>query len=135
MPTREYTLLMESSFRKCLNVAVGTVTIFVSQGVLAQVVADGATNTLANVTNSIPGNVTVGTNGAFTLLVLSDHALLTNSGLTTIGQNLTARSNEVRLISPTARWRMGGLLFVGSNGAFNRLVVSNSALVENSDGI
>ena len=45
----------------------------------AQVVADGATNTLSNVTNSFTGDVTVGTNGSFTLLVLSDNALLTNS--------------------------------------------------------
>jgi hypothetical protein len=45
----------------------------------AQVVADGATNTLSNVTNTFTGTVTVGTNGSFTLLILSDNALLTNS--------------------------------------------------------
>src|SRR6185369_9219829 len=43
----------------------------------AQLVNDGATNTLSNVTNSFIGDVTVGTNGAFTLLVLSNNALLT----------------------------------------------------------
>jgi len=98
----------------------------------AQIVNDGATNTLSNVTNTFTGDVTVGTNGSFTLVVLSDNSLLTNSGSGIIGLNATARSNEVRLISPSARWRMGGLLFLGSSGSFNQLVVSNGASV--SDG-
>ena len=43
----------------------------------AQLVADGATNTLSDVTNTFDGNLTVGTNGSFTLLVLSNNASLT----------------------------------------------------------
>jgi len=39
----------------------------------AQVVTDGATNTLSNVTTNITGDVTVVTNGSFTLLVFSDN--------------------------------------------------------------
>ena len=35
----------------------------------ARLVADGATNTLSNVTTNITGNVTVVTNGSFTLAV------------------------------------------------------------------
>lgn len=101
----------------------------------AQFVNDGATNTLANVTNSITGDVTVGTNGSFTLLVLASDSLLTNSGNALIGRNLTARSNEVRLVSPTARWQVGGSLFVGSNGAANRLIVSNAATLDNNSGV
>ncbi|HEX5223252.1 MAG TPA: hypothetical protein VFZ59_27075 [Verrucomicrobiae bacterium] len=99
----------------------------------AQVVADGATNTLSNTTNSF-ASVTVGTNGSFTLLTLSNNALLTNSGNGTIGLNATAKSNEVRLVGPTASWRMGGSLIVGSNGAFSRLVISNGAVLEDFDG-
>jgi T5SS/PEP-CTERM-associated repeat protein len=100
----------------------------------AQIVADGATNTLSNVTTNLTGDVTVGTNLSFTLLMLSDNALLTNSGNGVIGLNSTAKSNEVRLISATARWLMGPNLFVGSNGSFNRLVVSNGAVVADVDG-
>ncbi len=100
----------------------------------AQIVADGATNTLSNVTNTFTGSVIIGTNGSFTLLVLSDNALLTNSANGIIGRNSTATSNEVRLISSTSRWRMGGSLFVGSNGVSSRLVVSNGALLEDSVG-
>src|SRR5206468_3869370 len=64
----------------------------------AQIVADGATKTLSNVTNTITGDVIVGTNGSFTLLVLSNNCLLTNSVSGFIGFNATAKSNEVRLV-------------------------------------
>ncbi len=94
----------------------------------AQLVPDGATATLANVTNTFTGGVTVGTNGSFTLLVLSNDCLLTNAGSSTIGQNATARSNEVRLASPSTRWLMGpNILGVGFNGSGNRLTISNGA--------
>src|SRR5260221_14232629 len=82
----------------------------------AQIVNDGASNTLSNVTNSFTGDVTVGTNGSFTLLVLGDNALLTNSVNGQIGLNATAKSNEVRLLSPTARWQIGSSLYLGNNG-------------------
>jgi T5SS/PEP-CTERM-associated repeat protein len=106
-----------------------TVLAMIAASLRAQVVNDGATNTLNNATNTFTGDVTVGTNGSFTLLVLSNNALLTNSVNGLIGRNNTANSNEVRLISPSARWFMGGSLFVGNNGAANGLVVSNGATV------
>jgi len=104
-------------------------------GLRAQVVNDGATNILNNVTNTFTGDVVVGTNGSFTLLVLSDNTLLTNSANGQIGLNTTAKSNEVRLVSPTSRWLMGSNLYVGGNGSFNRLVVSNGGLVRGLGGI
>ncbi len=100
----------------------------------AQVVNDGATNMLSNVTNIVSGDVTVGTNGSFTLLVLSNNTLLTNSAHGLIGRNATARSNEVRLISATARWLLASNLLVGNDGSFNRLVISNGGGVRNNFG-
>src|SRR5262249_51391485 len=70
----------------------------------AQVVNDGATNTLNNVTNTVVGDVTVGTNGSFTLLILTNNALLTNSGFGTIGTNAGANSNTVLLTGTNTRW-------------------------------
>ena len=90
----------------------------------AQVVNDGATKTQANVTNTIAGNVTVGPNGSFTLLVLSDNALLTNLANGFIGLYASAKSNEVRLTSPTSRWLMGTDLGVGQDGASKPIPVS-----------
>src|SRR5436190_2265356 len=100
----------------------------------AQVVNDGATNTLNHITNTITGGVTVGTNGSFTLLILTNGALLTNSGSGTIGLNGSANSNSVRLTSTDTRWFMGLDLTVGSNGSMNHLVISNGARVENNFG-
>src|ERR1051326_3134461 len=121
------------SFKFVASLVLG-VWILVLPSANSQIVPDGATNTLSNVTNTINGNVVVGTNGSFTLLVLSDNTLLTNSVNGILGRNGTAKSNEVQLISSTARWRMGGSLFVGSNGASSRLVVSNGALLEDFNG-
>jgi len=99
-----------------------------------QIVADGTTNTLSNVSTNITGDVTVGANGSFTLLILSDNALLNNSANGVIGLNANAKSNAVHLVSPSARWLMAGEMYVGSDGAFSRLVVSNGGLVGNDDG-
>src|SRR5689334_7434032 len=107
------------------------VTLLATPALRAQIVNDGATRTLINETNSFTGDVVIGTNNPFTLLILSDNALLTNSANGIIGLESTAKSNEVRLISPSARWLMGGSLIVSSNGAFNRLTISNGALVQN----
>src|SRR4051794_24066933 len=73
----------------------------------SQIVNDGATATLSNVTNLFTNNITIGTNAPFTLLVLSDNALVTNRADVAIGVSTTAKSNEVRLVSPSARWLMG----------------------------
>ncbi len=99
-----------------------------------QIVADGSTNILSNVTNNIIGDVTVGTNGSFTSLVLSNNVLLTNSLSGFIGRNTTARSNQVILLSPGARWFMGGDLINGNSGSFNRLTITNGASVKSTQG-
>src|SRR5207245_5533406 len=78
--------------------------------------------------------VTIGTNGPFTLLILTNAALLTNSGNGVIGRNIGANSNTVRLTSANTRWLMSLDHIVGSNGGFNRLIVSNSARVEDKFG-
>ena len=109
--------------------------LFLATVARAQLVPDGGTATLANVTNTLTGTVTVGTNGSFTRLQLSNNALLTNSFNGVIGQNATASSNEVHLTSGTSRWQIGNALFVGSNGPANRLIVSNGALVQNNLGV
>src|SRR5258708_36868408 len=85
----------------------------------AQVVNDGATVTLNHVTNTISGSITVGTNGPFTLLILTNGTLLTNSGNGTIGLNAGANSNTVKVTSANTRWLMSADLSVGNIGSFN----------------
>src|ERR1051325_392900 len=126
---RRHSRFRNLHYRRGVVLALALAALFAVPTLRAQLVADGATNTLSNVTNSFTSDVIVGTNGSFTLLVLSNNAFLTNSGSGVIGLNATAKSNEVHLLSSTARWLMGGNLFVGSNGAFNRLTISNGATV------
>ncbi|MBI3879525.1 MAG: hypothetical protein HY301_05615 [Verrucomicrobia bacterium] len=102
----------------------------------AQLVADGQTNTLNGVTNTVTGNVTVGTNGSFTLLTLTNGARLTNTLEGEIGLNTGANSNTVWLTGPGTSWLLGrdanGVgLYVGNAGAFNTLVISNGAALTN----
>jgi len=97
-------------------------------------VNDGATATLNHVTNTITGNVTIGTNSPFTLLILTNAALLTNSGTGVIGLNASANSNSVRLTSSNTRWLIGQDLNVGNGGSANHLVISNGARVDNNFG-
>jgi T5SS/PEP-CTERM-associated repeat protein len=115
-----------------VTLLVGGVCLCCALRARAQVVNDGATATLNHVTNTVTGAVTVGTNGSFTLLVLTNAALLTNSGNGIIGMNATAKSNTVRLTSVNTRWLMALDLNVGNNGSVNHLVVSNGALVANN---
>src|SRR6266446_2224981 len=100
----------------------------------AQIVNDGATATLNHVTNTISGSIIVGTNGPFTLLILTNGTLLTNSGNGTIGLNAGANSNTVKVTSGNTRWAMSSDLSVGSVGSFNRLVITNGGLVQNGFG-
>ncbi len=103
--------------------------------ICAQILPDGTSLTLTGQTNFYNGDIIIGTNGSFTLLTISSNALLTNSGNGFIGFSTSAQNNEVRLISPTGRWFMGTNLFVGTNGSFNRLTISNGAMVVNRDSI
>lgn len=115
--------------------ALGLVFILVAAApaARAQLVADGATNVLDNATNVITGGVTVGTNGSFTLLTLTNGALLTNSGGTVvIGRNLGANSNVIEVVGANTRWlQAGSSIVVGSNGAFNKVLVADGGRIMN----
>src|ERR1051325_1630035 len=113
---------------------LAAVWLVVSLPVPAQVVNDSTTNTLNGVTSNVTGTVTIGTNGSFTLLALTNGALLTKSGLGVIGRNAGAHSKTVRLTGANTRWLMSLDLFLGSNGSFNKLFVSNGALVGDQFG-
>jgi len=62
-------------------------TLLPAPTVRAQVVNDGATKHVEQRHQHLHRRVSVGTNGSFTLLVLSDNALLTNSVNGLIGRN------------------------------------------------
>ncbi len=108
---------------------------FWSANLCAQIVPDGGTLLLSGTTNSISGDITVGTNGPFTTLVISNNVLLTNSGNGIVGYFAGANSNEVRVIGPNARWRMGSDLAVGITGKGCSMSISNGGFVDGHIGI
>ena len=63
-------------FHVCALLIAGFAT---ASTLLAQVVSDGQTNTLDNVTDTVTGTVTEGTNGSNTGLILTNGTLLTNT--------------------------------------------------------
>src|SRR6185295_14929157 len=101
----------------------------------AQLVADGDTNVLDGVTTNVTGFVTVGNSGPFTLLVLTNAALLTNSGSGIIGSSSTGNRNEVMVTGAGSGWDCAGSLTIGQSGNFNRLSIFNGGLVTNDTGI
>src|SRR5262245_48642808 len=99
----------------------------------AQLVVDGATNTFTTVTTNVTGDVTVGTNGSFTLLRLTNSVVLNNSGSNYIGRLATARTNTVRVVYKS-HWTNSGPLFVGYRGSASQLEVSIGGTIANTFG-
>lgn len=101
--------------------------------VRAQLVDDGDTNVLSGVTSNINQTVTVGTNGSFTLLMLTNGSALTNNNFgLTIGFNSSAQSN--RVIVSGSQWSGIATNTVGSAGSGNELDILNGGAVSNSSG-
>jgi T5SS/PEP-CTERM-associated repeat protein len=97
-----------------------------------QLVPDGATATISGFSTNLTGNLTIGTNGIFTTLGITNTGTVTNSGNGYIGRNGVSLSNRVFVVGINSVWQNGGTISVGENGSFNQLTVSNAALVANS---
>lgn len=100
----------------------------------AQLVNDGDTNVLDDVTNTAIGeDVTVGTNGSFTLLEVTNDSLLNSGNFNaTIGLNSSAQSNHV--IVSGSQWLGISTATVGSSGSGNELDILNGGIVSNEFG-
>src|SRR5207245_582596 len=68
-------------------------------------------------------------------MTVSNGAAVFAAGHGFIGSATNANANSVTLTDLGTRWLVSTNLYVGSNGAFNRLVVSNGALAGNNNGI
>jgi T5SS/PEP-CTERM-associated repeat protein len=103
--------------------------------VRAQLVADGQTNVLDGVATNLTGGVTVGTNGTFTLLVITNGATVTNSsGNSVIGYNASAQSNRVVVAQAGSVWNNNGAIYVGQNGSASEMDILNGGLVTDTGG-
>lgn len=121
---------------KLLEVLVAFILCALPMEARAQLVADGQTNVLDGVTTNLTSGVIIGTNGAFTLLVVTDGATVTNSsGNTVIGNNASAQSNRVTVTGAGSIWNNGGNNFnIGLNGSASELDILNGGLVTDASG-
>ena len=103
--------------------------------VRAQLVADGATNTIDGYSTNLIGDLIVGTNGSFTLLRILDGGTVTSSRHGYVGQNFTSSSNNVEVAGLNSSWQMAGNLSIGYSigGPYNQLAVRDGALVSCSN--
>src|SRR5687768_17053290 len=86
---------------------------------LAQLVPDGGTAVVDGITNSLPGDLIVGTNGGNTTLIIANGGRVINAN-SIIGQNLGSSSNVVQVIGTGSAWS-NAVLTVGSAGSGNFL--------------
>ncbi|HLX71218.1 MAG TPA: hypothetical protein VKV04_16455, partial [Verrucomicrobiae bacterium] len=114
------------------HIAVLLVGLHLPMFVRGQLVADGQTNILNNVITNISGNLTVGTNGSFTLLVVTNGSTVSNStdgAIVSIGANASAQSNRLIITDPGTSWTAIEKVTssVGQSGSANELDILNGA--------
>src|SRR5262249_47992428 len=78
--------------------------------------------------------VIVGSGSSFSQLLLTNGALLTNSGNGVLGLNAGANSNLALVSGTGSQWRVASNLHVGTNGSFNQIVVTNGGSLSDVDG-
>src|SRR5262245_54855759 len=97
----------------------------------AQFVADGETAVLDGLYTNIDDVVTVGTNGSFTLLVVTNGTVVTNSGLVKIGSSGLATHNRIVVDGPGSAWYNNNTFNVGYLGSYNELDILDGGAVTN----
>jgi len=102
-------------------------------------VADGTTATINGTITNIIGDLTIGTNGSFTTLIVTNAGAVTNisSGSGSdgrIGFNASAQTNQVILTGAGSFWRSAQELYVGYSGSYNLLLVTNGGRMHNNGG-
>src|SRR5436190_12084386 len=100
---------------------------WLSKSTGAQLVADGTTNVLDGISTNIAGSISIGTNGSFTLLVLTNGATASISATGSIGFNVSARSNSLVVVGPGSVWSNASLSL--GSGSFNQLSILNGGVV------
>jgi T5SS/PEP-CTERM-associated repeat protein len=94
-------------------------------------VSDGETNILDGVSANLLGDIIVGTNHPFTMLVLTNGATVANTnGNLIIGQSSFASNNAVIVVGPGSLWTNRGTQ-VGYFGAANQLSILGGGAVSN----
>ncbi len=99
----------------------------------AQLVADGQTNILSGGTVSLSGDLTVGTNGPNTTLIITNGGSVSNT-TGYVGYNQGASNNQVIVTGTNSAWNNSGALTVGQDGSDNTLLITNGGTVSSAGG-
>ena len=122
------------SFTNLVPALVAALVLFANLPARAQLVADGDTAIIDGIsTNLWDSDLTVGSNGPNTLLIL------TNSGTVSdtngyIGYSAGANSNQVTVTGPGSLWTNSGRLTVGNSGSSNTLLLSKGGQAASTRG-
>ena len=104
--------------------------LLVPAGAQAQLVADGETNVLNGVVTNVSGGLIVGNTGPFTLLVITNGAMVTNtSGTSAIGNGAAANTNRLVVTGAGSVLNNLGTIYVGVAGSANELDILNGGLL------
>jgi T5SS/PEP-CTERM-associated repeat protein len=99
----------------------------------AQLVSDGQTNFLDGVVTNV-SDVAVGTNGSFTLLVVTNGSAVTNNGTLVIGNFVSARSNLVVITGAGSIWTNTSSFIIGAGGSYNQFQILAGGVARGGDG-
>ncbi|MBI5684211.1 MAG: hypothetical protein HZC54_03955 [Verrucomicrobia bacterium] len=96
----------------------------------------GVTNIVDGATTSITGNYSVGTNGSFNTLIVTNGGIVNVTGGNSIVGNSAVSSNNAVFVSGIGSlWSNSARLHVGSSGSFNQLTIANGGqLINNTAG-
>ena len=89
----------------------------------------GVTNTINGLTTNYSSGYTVGTNGPFNALIVTNAGVLNVTGVGIIGDSSSANSNNVWVTGTGSVWSNSSFLIVGSEGSSNSLTIANGGTV------
>ena len=93
----------------------------------------GVTNIVSGFTTNVVG-FTVGTNGPFNALIITNGGQVISSAGGTVGSGSGASNNTALVTGAGALWRSSGELDIGFSGSGNSLIITNGGVVSDNVG-
>ncbi len=125
-------LPVRASLRSRIRLAVFALASLTAQHAFAE---SGVTNTVNGVTNNYSSGYTLGTNGAFNVLIVTNAGKANvTGGFSIVGNSAVSSNNTVLVSGPGSIWSNAFFVFIGNTGSFNQLIVNNGGKVFDSTG-
>ena len=89
----------------------------------------GVTNIVNGGTTNYSSGYTVGTNGSFNALIVTNAGVMTVTGTNIVGYSATATSNSIWVTGAGSVLSNSAFFYVGRGGSFNQLIITNGGAV------